>query len=292
MVFDKIEIIYEKYCLPIKIKYSETRKPTFMEFLILSIILEYPNKEKSIADVLDRDFKILKQELFQKAFNDLVNFKLIKLIQNYAGWDTLKIETSLNKILVDDELKARFEKKEYWISQSNKNFDAKWIYDPLTNQYEIVKDTDWDKKINNSKTSSKLSLSHLGSNYYTETFIDENTKKFIDNNQEIFGEKATVTAIEITSGVSVKDLSIAQKQTVKVNCAIEAWIELESTGEFKIKTDEKNLEIYFAVNKIIQLKYLQKLLRSIQKNKKQVCSKSKTCKWKWVYKKPRINFRY
>ncbi|WP_339021165.1 hypothetical protein [Spiroplasma endosymbiont of Atherix ibis] len=64
MIINEIEILYNKLYLDLKIKYSEIRKPTFMEFLILLIIIEYTNKNKSLSEILKNDFNILNQSLF------------------------------------------------------------------------------------------------------------------------------------------------------------------------------------------------------------------------------------
>lgn len=270
MIFDKIEIIYEKNCLPIKIKYSETRKPTFIEFLLLSIIINHPHKNKTIKDVLCYDFKILQTYLFEKALKDLISFKLLELNSNIGGWNTLDINIEIQKIKINNVVVEQFKQKKYIISQHDKNQEVKWFYDPLTNTYDLLKEETWHKKITGTKITHKLILKNIGSKYYEPDFINESVDNFIQNNRDLFGENINVTNIEIKKDVSITDKMWAQQLTMKVDCAEEVWIELNKTINYKIKSDNKQLENYLNSSKAISNQIVEDVLSKYTLNIKNI----------------------
>lgn len=276
MIFDKVEIVYEKYCTPLKIKYSETRKPTFMEFLILSIILNHPKNNLSVANALTIDFKIQKLELFEKAFNDLVAYKLINLKANLGGWGSLDLNTEINKIEVNLELKERFKRNEHWISQSDKIFEVKWIFDTLTNKFSLVKEIEWTKKINNVKVSSTLKLDYLGTNFYDKQTVWDHAESFIKNNKDLFGEKTQIINLETVNSIDFENTEIVKNKTTRVSRAVEVWIELEATGEFKIKSDDKVLENYLAVNRNVANNVFKEVVTKYTSKTKNVFIPKKT----------------
>ncbi|AHI52521.1 hypothetical protein [Spiroplasma culicicola] len=248
MIFDKVEIQYDKVCLPIKIKYSETRKPTFMEFLILSIILEHPNTKSSLKTILNNEFKIVNTDLFERALKDLIAFKVIELNKTTAGWSTLGINLEIEKMQINPLLKEQFNRKEYVISQSDKNLDVKWFYDPIMNGFEMLREPDWDKRINGVKLSHKLELNSTGENFYTENNILTYAQKFIQQKPEYFGDNAVLSRIELNNEIGLEDLMLAKQLTTKVACANEVWIEIFDNDTFKVRTQNSFLENHFRNN--------------------------------------------
>ncbi|AOG60103.1 hypothetical protein SHELI_v1c01480 [Spiroplasma helicoides] len=262
MIFDKIEIMYNKYSLPIKIKYSESRKPTFVEFLILSIIYDYPRKNLSLKQILNDDFKIYNIDLFERALKDLIAYKVIELNKTTAGWSTLGIDLEIEKIELNQKVKEQFINEEYIISQYDKTLDVKWVYDPIEDSFDIVKDVEWSRRVQGVKLTNKIKETSISQNFYIKDLIKKNVNEFIELKKEIFGDNAKFSNVTLANGIDLADHKIAQELTESLPCANEVSIELFDNDAFIINTENEKLKIFLKTQKDLAKNIVRDILKS------------------------------
>ncbi|AGR41846.1 hypothetical protein [Spiroplasma diminutum] len=255
MIFNKIEILYDKVYLPLKIKYSEIRKPTFMEFLILLIIIDHPSKEKNIKIILKEDFNISNQVLFERALRDLINFKVVEVNKTKAGIGLLNMNTSIDNFIIDQKIKEEFKKGTYTISHDNKFQDVKYFSDPVLNSSEILKDINWKKRINELKFSHKIEIEK---NFSIEKgTIINSAKDFVKNKPEIFGDDAFLKDLILEDQESISDINNINRFLKTESIAIEGWLEIFENGAFKLKTEDKSFDDYLRKRPNISLEILK-----------------------------------
>ncbi|QHX36387.1 hypothetical protein [Spiroplasma sp. BIUS-1] len=267
MIFNKIEILYDKVCLPLKIKYSEIRKPTFMEFLILLIIIEHPNKTKNLEDILREDFEINNQALFERALRELINFKVIEINKVRAGIGALNMKTSIDNFYIDSKIKQEFKSGTYTISHDNKFQDVKYYLDPITQTSEILKESNWSKRVSDLKFSHRLSVPYNNLYFDNKDLLFSKANEFMKSKADIFGDDSFLKDILVEGNESINEVSKFVEYTKNDTAAIESWIEVFDNGTFKIKTENKYFEDYLRSNpnvgaeilKSVSLKYEEKL---------------------------------
>ncbi|WP_342258605.1 hypothetical protein [Spiroplasma endosymbiont of Dioctria linearis] len=260
MIFNKIEIQYEKFYIPLKIKYSEIRKPTFMEFLILLIIIEHPNKNKNINDILEEDFNIKNKILFERALRELINFKVIEIGQNKVGVGLLNMNTPINNFSIDLKLKEEFKKGTYTISQDNKFQDIKFYIDPVYKNKEIINEINWKKRVSDVKFTHKLSTTIDKKEFSNNEWLYNSCSEFIDQNPDIFGDNSFLRDVINEAQESINDISNFEKYIQNDTAAIEAWIELFDNGTYKIKTESNFFDDYLRFNPNMALDILKSIL--------------------------------
>ncbi|WP_338985334.1 hypothetical protein [Spiroplasma endosymbiont of Diplazon laetatorius] len=248
MIFNKIEILYDKVCLPLKIKYSEIRKPTFMEFLILLIIMEHPNKTKNLSDILKEDFDIRNQALFERALRELINFKVIEINKVRAGIGALNMKTSIDNFYIDLKIQQEFKKGTYTISHDNKFQDVKYFIDPITKVNEILKDSNWAKRVSDLKFSYRLSIPFDNSQLENKELIFSKSQAFMKEKSDIFGDDSFLKDILVEGQESINEVNRFKEFTKNDTAAIESWIEIFDNGTFKVKTDNQYLDDYLRIN--------------------------------------------
>ncbi|AKX34561.1 hypothetical protein SLITO_v1c09500 [Spiroplasma litorale] len=242
MLFDRVEIIYEKYFLPIKIKFSESRKPTFIEFLILSIFLEYHDDKKSLKKILEEDFNIKNQILFEKALRDLINFQILSFKEFTLSVGETNTNLPLNKFNIKDDIKKSFNTESFVISNNNKYYDIKYYYDPISNDCEIVKDLYWLKKLPKVKLGYKIMDTQLKKELFNKDFIIDVVKKFILNNEDIIGNNPKVLDVLSQEQQDLNNFKLIEKSIKKETIAFESSIELNVDGKFEVYVEDKNLK--------------------------------------------------
>ncbi|AUM62393.1 hypothetical protein [Spiroplasma monobiae] len=257
MIFNKIEILYDKVCLPLKIKYSEIRKPTFMEFLILLIIIEHPDKTKNLQEILEKDFEIKNQSLFERALRELINFKVIEINKVRAGIGSLNMNTSIDNFHIDAKIQKEFKKGTYTISHDNKFQDVKYFIDPITRKTEILKEANWNKRVSDLKFSHRLSIPFDNSQLENKELIFSKSKDFMKDKSDIFGDDSFLKDILLEGQESINEVSRFKEYTKNDTAAIESWIEIFDNGTFKVKTDNQNLEDYLRLNPNISAEILK-----------------------------------
>ncbi|QBQ07374.1 hypothetical protein SGLAD_v1c01750 [Spiroplasma gladiatoris] len=265
MVFDKVEFIYSKDILPLKIIYSEIRKPTLIEFLVLSIILEHPNKQNSLQEILQEDFKIINTELFERALKDLITYKIVDLNKSKAGWSTLGMDIEIEKLQIEKNIINSFLKKDFIISQSNKGYDIKWAFDQINNSCELINEVYWDKRVNDVKYSFKYEKDYENENFWNSKIIMEKLNDFIKNNVEIFGTNFVFESLKINNEFDIENIKIAKPLLVKSACAIELKVKIIK-NKFEVQTDDIDLKTFLNQNTTLQKDIVESVI--IQYNKK------------------------
>ncbi|ALD66053.1 hypothetical protein [Spiroplasma cantharicola] len=260
MIFNKIEIQYEKFYLPLKIKYSEIRKPTFMEFLILLIIIEHPNKNKNMEEILEIDFNIKNKILFERALRELINFKVIEIGKNKVGVGLLNMHTPIKNFSIDLNLKEEFKKGTYTISQDNKFQDVKFFADPIFKNKEIITDINWKKRVADVKFTHKLSISIDKKEFSNKEWLYSGCSEFIKQNSDIFGDNSYLRDVLYDAQQSIQDAHNFEKYIQVDTAAIEAWIEIFDNGAYKIKTENKLFDDYLRLNPKMSLDILKSIL--------------------------------
>ncbi|QGS51602.1 hypothetical protein [Spiroplasma tabanidicola] len=265
MIIDKVEILYDKQLLPLKILYSEIRKPTFIEFLVLSIIIEHPKKNLSLKEILNEDFKITNTDFFERALKDLVAYKIVDLNKTKSGWSTLGIDIEVEKLQVDSSIKKQFLQKDYTISQNNKSYDIKYVYDPIRKTYEVINDIDWDKRVKDVKFSYNLKISYQDKDFLNKKFITNNINNFIKNNKDIFGENFIFNDLKINNDLGIEDIDNVKSLVNNVVCANEISIEITKKNNFKIISKENFFENFLKENSNVESEIILNVLQQYNK---------------------------
>ncbi|AGR40854.1 transcriptional regulator [Spiroplasma taiwanense] len=268
MIFDKLEIIYDKQYIPLKIKYSETRKPTFMEFLLLLILIDYPDKTQILKEALKSFFDVENISLFEKALRDLINYKILDINKNKTGLGILNMDSPIEYFEVNDKIKFNFVKSNYSISNENKSQDIKYYYDPILNVEEILKERTWDKRIKNVKISHKLLVNSNFEKNISQSKINLMIKKFININKDIFGEECLLKEITIDEYNSLEKLNFFNEYIKYDSVAIEIMIEIFENESFKIKSENKEFENYLRNNSNIAKEILIDICNQYEKKLK------------------------
>ncbi|AUB31201.1 hypothetical protein [Spiroplasma floricola] len=269
MIFNKIEILYDKLYLALKIKYSEIRKPTFMEFLILLIIIEYPNKRKTLSEILKQDFNILNQTVFEKALRDLINFKVIEVNKIRLSVDLLNMNIPINNFKIKEQIEQKFKTGDYTISQDNKTQDFKYFFDPITKEIEVLKEINWDKRITDLKFSHKINIPVEYSQIKNKNLISSKLSELVKQDQNLFGENCVLKNISIDDEL-IENIRAFEEYIKTENVAIEASIEIFNNGAFKIKTDNNFFNNYLRLNSEISLEILKDVLNKYDEKLKKI----------------------
>lgn len=247
MVFDKIEISYNRLVFRFKIKYSETRKPSFAEFLILSTLIEHPSRDKSLKQIFEEDFKIKRTSLFERTLRDLTSFKVIKFNTSQTGLGTLEFDTPIKSFEVNAELKKSFKAKEYVISQSDKYQDVRYVWDPLTKESYITKDIDWNQKVQGHKGTCKVGPNNFNDHNLNLGDVADKAKKILSERPDIFGENSKIVELETSQNIELKSINDFSKYLDAVPIAFESNLFMENDNVV-VKSDNIFIQNYFDKN--------------------------------------------
>src|SRR5699024_8157531 len=109
MTLDKIEVNYPRAILRYKIKYSESRKPTYVEFILLKILISYGDKDQILQRVIEGELGIKNSSLFQRALTDLINFDIVKVKKNISEQDFNAIlNIKISELKVSPNIERKF----------------------------------------------------------------------------------------------------------------------------------------------------------------------------------------
>ncbi|ASP28667.1 hypothetical protein SCORR_v1c08950 [Spiroplasma corruscae] len=261
MIFDRVEILYEKFFLAIKIKFSETRKPTFVEFLILSILLEYKDDRKTLKEILEVDFNIKNQILFEKALRDLISFQIIKFKELTLSVGESNISLSINNFIIKDDIRKSFNSESFVISNSNKLYDIKYFFDPITKEPELTKEINWVRKLPKVKLSYKLKQNLINKSFFSKEKIYETVISFIKNNNDVIGNNPNVLDILTMEQQDISSFGNIEKLIKKENIACESSVEFYTDGSFKIRVNNNDLEIMFNSDKELKYEFIKTILK-------------------------------
>ncbi|AKU80223.1 hypothetical protein [Spiroplasma turonicum] len=272
MLFDKIEILYEKYFLPIKIKFSESRKPTFIEFLVLSIILDYKNTSETLKNILENEFEIKNQVLFEKALRDLINFQIIQFKELTLTIGETNTNIPIGSFVIKEEVKKTFNNDDFIISNNNKFYDIKYFYDPIQNDSKAIKDIDWLKKIPKAKLSYKIKNTFLNKEYFNKNLMIEKTLQFFNNNSDIIGLKPKILDIVTSEQQEIKDFNLLNKLIKKDQIAIETCLEINNDGDYKLLIENDSLQLYIEKNQELKKEFVKDILKQYKSSLENIFS--------------------
>ncbi|WP_342268731.1 hypothetical protein [Spiroplasma endosymbiont of Aspidapion aeneum] len=180
-----IEFTYTKKYTPIKVQFLEKRFPTYIEFLLYSILLNYPDRKKSLSDILKDDFNIVKQDLFEKALDDLLLIKCVRTeIGDYSFSQNL-FNVQISNLSVPEEIRKSIENGEFGKSVIQKTELFKLYFDNFQDTWEVNKENNWPKRISGSKYNYSITTHN---NKYKLDYekIKENCLRLLANDNDNF----------------------------------------------------------------------------------------------------------
>lgn len=269
MVFEKIEILYNKKVLQLKIKYSEIRKPTFPEFVILATLITHPNKNLSIREILERDLKITNAYIFERALKDLIDFDIVETNKSNDIWSILDMDLKTKDMWVNEIIKENFLKKIYSISQYNKYQDFKLSFDPIKKTYERIREVNWDKRVSGVKYSSLIEVTEKPNFFYNNHFLEDEAIEFMEKNKELFGENSKFIQVELKGKNDTLDPTFVEQNIDNVQKAVEGKLIIENNW-FKIETKEKVIDNYLKNNDVAQVEIAKGVLKKYTNKLKEI----------------------
>jgi hypothetical protein len=157
MILDKIEVSYPRAILKYKVKFVESRQPTYIEFILLQLIINYGDRDQKLIKILEGELGINNSSLFQRAMRDLLNFNIVQTSEDISEMDFDKLlNVQLSNLSVSKILSNSFREGNFMISNIEKYLELKFVFDPLTKQTRIFKSIDWEKKVIDSQCVYKL----------------------------------------------------------------------------------------------------------------------------------------
>src|SRR5699024_9234211 len=121
----------------------ESRKPTYVEFILLKILISYGDKDQILQRVIEGELGIKNSSLFQRALTDLINFDIVKVKKNISEQDFNAIlNIKISELKVSTNIERKFVSGDFMMSNIIKYIELKYVYDPLTKKTEIIKKID------------------------------------------------------------------------------------------------------------------------------------------------------
>ncbi|WP_338969452.1 hypothetical protein [Spiroplasma endosymbiont of Labia minor] len=249
MKIDKVKLGIKLQILPILITYVTTRHPSFFEYLIIEIILNHPDKNKKIIDILRDDFKISKIIIFDRVirnllFNKVINYNEVASLTNKAKG----IYSPLSSFNISAQIVDSFKEKKYTISVTTKNKNAYLIYNPINKEITMSLK---DLKTNHLQKYSigYLIESKLVDNLNQQIIINQ-INILIKNNEDIFGGDSKIVDASI-SNLSINknnNITIAKFST-QITDIIDANLEVFTNKLPIITTDDAKTNEYINNNR-------------------------------------------
>jgi hypothetical protein len=257
MILDKIEVSYPRAILKYRVKFAESRKPTYIEFILLQILISYADKEQTLKKILEGELGIGDTSLFKRAMRDLLNFNIV---QTSVEVDEKSFEELLDVKLVDlnisDELKNSFRNKSYMISNIVKTLELKYVYDPLTKRTKIFQRVDWEKKQTDSQCVYKLFQREDIEYKMQVSDIKRDTIELMQKEPELFGENCEIIDVELLDDTSLDEIS--KEINIYYDYENISYRTLINFSEKKYVIDSESTDLlkYFSENKRLESEFI------------------------------------
>jgi hypothetical protein len=257
MILDKIEVSYPRAILKYKVKFVESRQPTYIEFILLQLIINYGDRDQKLIKILEGELGINNSSLFQRAMRDLLNFNIIQTSEDISEMDFDKLlNVQLSNLSVSKILSNSFREGNFMISNIEKYLELKFVFDPLTKQTRIFKSIDWEKKVIDSQCVYKL-FQREDINYKMKVEdIKSETLKLMKSEPMLFGENCKLVDVELMDNTPIDE----------IKNEIDIYYEFENIGyrtlvnfnekKYVIDSESTDLIKYFNNDKILESEFI------------------------------------
>jgi hypothetical protein len=265
MILDKIEVSYPRAILKYKVKFVESRQPTYIEFILLQLIINYGDRDQKLIKILEGELGINNSSLFQRAMRDLLNFNIVQTSEDISEMDFDKLlNVQLSNLSVSKILSNSFREGNFMISNIEKYLELKFVFDPLTKQTRIFKSIDWEKKVIDSQCVYKL-FQREDINYKMKVEdIKSETLKLMKSEPMLFGENCKLVDVELMDNTPIDE----------IKNEIDIYYEFENIGyrtlvnfnekKYVIDSESTDLIKYFNNDKILESEFITYVLWQLQ----------------------------
>lgn len=276
MLIDKIKLSYKIYFFKYKIKYSETRKPSFIEFVIINTIISRGNETRSLQEILKEIFNISKFDLFERVFRELENIKIISKVPSSINFRQSNMHIPINQLIISENISVAFKNKTFIISQNNKYKEVFFMYDPLNKSSSVRSDTKWDKNSSVSNFSYEINTSPITQDHIDIDDIKNKSMNYLKDRSDIFGDNASFLDVEDEFENSIEDKNEIFKHIDESHLAYE--IEIDVNEKIKIRAPEKLNPIF--IREDIRINFLKKIVDQYNKKTQSIFKINKKTNYK------------
>ncbi|AXK51045.1 hypothetical protein [Spiroplasma alleghenense] len=272
MIFENIKLKYKKIYHQVQIEYFQTRKPNLFEFILIQIILDHPEKDKSISEILKKDFNISETTIFNKTFAELKKIKIIKenianSVEFIVSKSNSSFESPIKGFSIDESIKTGFIKENYVISQETKNKRFYISYDFLNDDLNFLMSN--SEKGFNSSYEFEIERK-INKNIEKKLFL-ELLRKFLNKNGEWFSQDDILKNV-FFDNENVNDLNLVRLSNENNFVIAEKLINLEISSDSRIKilSEEKSILNYFEGNPQLKKELYISVIQQYQKKVREI----------------------